>query len=930
MHSKLLRATLGLVVVGILLAGAPAASASFGITSFKAGFENQNGSLDTQAGSHPYKAVTDFTLKTVTEGGLVFPDENVKEIATELPAGFVGDPNVIPTCPRADLTTGCPVASQVGVVALTTDVSGEPGSITVGVYNMVAEKGDVADFGFAVESVPVHIAITVRNQSDYGVTATLTNISEAIPIIATELVLWGVPAEASHNAQRGSGFTCFVFPGATEEFCIGGENATDVPPAPFLTNPTECAKPLTTGVTMRSWQSPQTYSSASSTTPTALTGCESLTFEPSLSVRPDTTKAGSPTGVEVNLSVPQDENPERLATPTLRNAVVTLPQGMSISASLANGLGSCSDEQLGIGTSNAVACPENSKIGEVAIKTPLLDKELTGSLYVGQPQPGDIYRLFLVAESPEYGISVRLQGTVSPNPVTGQLTATFAETPQLPFSDLALHFKGGAQAPLSNPSLCGPATTTSQLQPWSAPADPDASPTFTYQISADGAGGACPATQPFAPTFSAGTVNPQAGASSTFSMTLSRGDGEQDLSAVALHTPPGLLGVLKSVSLCPEPAAAEGTCSASSSIGQTTVAAGAGSAPFWLGGQVFLTGPYKGAPYGLSIVVPAIAGPFDLGTVVVRAAIDVNPQTAALTITTDPLPLILQGTPLQLRTVNVSIDRPGFMFNPTNCDPQTLTATVLGARGASVGVQSPFQATNCAVLAFKPKFTASTQGKASKAGGASLTVKVASGPGQANIAKVEVDLPKQLPSRLATLQKACLASVFEADPANCPAGSEVGSATVATPILAHPLTGPAILVSHGGGAFPDLEIVLQGEGITLILDGQTYIKKGVTSNTFRAVPDAPISTFELTLPAGPHSALATDLPTSASYSFCGRALRMPTAITGQNGAVIHQNTKVQVSGCPTAKHKRAKADKHKQAKSAKASQANDRHGKGRV
>ncbi len=918
MNSKLLTATLGSLIAAVLMVGAPAASASFGITSFKAPLENQDGSLDTQAGSHPYEAITDFNLKTISEGELELPDENVREVVTDLPAGFVGNPTAMPTCPRADLGAyvGCPILSQVGVVTLRDDRAGFVETLTYPVFNMVPNKGEAADFGFAVLGVPVHIAITVRDQGDYGVRATLTNISEAIPVVGTELVLWGVPAEASHNAQRGPGFECFG------ETCFGGGDVSGVPPVPFLTAPTECSKPLTTTVTMRSWEDPQTYTSASYTTPTALTGCERLSFKPSLSVRPDTTRVGSPTGLEVNLSVPQNEAPEGLATPTLKNAVVTLPQGMSISASLANGLGSCSDGQLGIGTGNAVACPENSKIGEVTIHSPLLTQPLTGSLYVGQPQPGNLYRVFLVAENPEYGISVRLRGAVTPDPVTGQLTATFAETPQLPFSDLTLRFKGGAQAPLSNPSLCGLATTTSRLQPWSAPAGAVASPTSAFQLSVDGAGGTCPATQPFAPAFVAGTVDPQAGAFSQFSMTLSRGDGEQDLGALALHAPPGLLGVLKSVALCPEPAAAEGACPASSLIGHTTVAAGAGSAPFWLGGQVFLTGPYKGAPYGLSIVVPAVAGPFNLGTVVVRAAIAVNPQTAALTITSDPLPLILQGTPLQVRTVNVSIDRAGFMFNPTDCDPLTLTATVLGARGASAGVQSPFQATNCAVLAFKPKFMASTPAKASKAGGASLTVKVASGPGQANIAKVKVDLPKQLPSRFATLQKACADRVFEANPANCPAASYVGSATVTTPILAHALTGPAIIVSHGGAALPDLEIVLQGEGITLILDGQTHIKHGVTSNTFRAVPDAPIGTFQLTLPTGPHSALAANLPASAGYSFCGQAMTMPTAITGQNGALASQDTPVRVNGCPT--------HKHKQVKSAKASRASDRHGKGRV
>jgi hypothetical protein len=917
MNSKLLRATLGLLTAAILLVGAPAASASFGITSFKAALENQNGSLDTQAGSHPYEAITDFTLKTVKEEGLEFPDKNVREVVTDLPAGFIGNPTAMPTCPRADLGAyaGCPVSSQVGVVFLRVDISGTPETFTEAVFNVVPNKGDVADFGFAVLGVPVHIAITVRDQSDYGVRATLTNISEAIPIIGTELVLWGVPAEASHNEQRGTGFQCFG------ETCFGGGDASGAPAVPFLTDPTECAKPLTTTVTVRSWQNSQTYSSASYTTPTALSGCERLSFEPSLSVRPDTTEVGSPTGLEVNLSVPQREAPEGLATPTLRNAVVTLPQGMSISPSLANGLGSCSDEQLGIGTSDAAVCPENSKIGEVTIHTPLLAEPLTGSLYVGQPQPGNLYRVFLVAENPEYGFSVRLRGTVSPDPVTGQLTATFAETPQLPFSDLTLRFKGGAQAPLSNPSLCGPATTTSRLQPWSAPADADASPRSAFQLSADGAGGACPATQPFAPTFVAGTVNPQAGAFSPFSMTLSRGDSEQDLGAIALHAPPGLLGVLKSVALCPEPAAAEGACPASSLIGHTTVAAGAGPAPFWLGGQVFLTGPYKGAPFGLSIVVPAIAGPFDLGTVVVRARIDVDPHTAALTITSDPLPTILQGTPLQLRTVNVTVDRAGFMLNPTNCSRTAVDATVSGAQGASAGVGSPFQAANCAVLPFKPKFTVSTQANAGKAGGASLDVKIASGPGQANIGKVKVDLPKQLPSRLATLHMACTASVFEADPANCPAASNVGTGTAVTPILAHPLTGPAFLVSHGGAAFPDLEIVLQGEGITLILDGQTQIKDGITSNTFRSVPDAPISSFELKLPTGPHSVLAANLPVSARFSFCGQALVMPTAITGQNGAVIDQDTKIAVTGCPTHKQRKAKASH--------AGQANDRHGKGR-
>jgi hypothetical protein len=901
MQSKLLRATLGLLAAGTLLAGAPAASASFGISSFTAPIQNQDGSIDTQAGSHPYEATTSFTLDTVSEGELTFPDENVKEIVTDLPAGFVGNPDAMPTCPRGLLgtTTLCPVNSQIGVVVLRVDTRGTPETWTEGLFNMDRNKGEAADFGFSVLGVPVHVAIGVRNEGDDGVRATLVNVPESVPVIGTALVLWGVPADPSHDAQRGPGFECFG------EFCFGGGNAAGVPPAALLTEPTQCAGPLTTTIAMRSWQHPEVVKTATSTTPTGLTGCERLRFEPSLAVRPETTQASSPTGVEVDLSVPQNENPKGLATPTLRKAVVTLPQGMSLSPSVAGGLGSCSDEQLGIGTTNAVSCPENSKIGTVTIVTPLLATPLTGSIFVGQPRPGNIYRIFLDAENPEYGVSIRLRGTVSPDPVTGQLTATFDENPQLPFSDLVLHFKGGARAPLSNPSTCGAATTTSDLEPWSAPGTGDASPTSSFQVSVDGSGGACPPSQPFAPAFSAGSVSPQAGAFSTFSMTLSRADGEQDLGAIAMHAPSGLLGMLKSVSLCPEPAAAQGTCGPQSLIGHTTVAAGAGSSPFWLGGQVFLTGPYKGAPFGLSIVVPAVAGPFDLGTVVVRAAINVDPHTAALTITSDPLPTILQGTPLQLKTVNVTIDRVGFMFNPTSCSPMAVKATVSGAQGASAAVGTPFQAANCAVLPFTPKFTASTQAKTSKAGGASLDVKIAFGAGQANIGKVKVDLPVQLPSRGSTLQKACMASVFEANPANCPAASNVGAGTATTPVLAHPLTGPAYLVSHGGAALPDLEIVLQGEGITLILDGQTHIKNGITSNTFRSVPDAPINTFELKLPTGPHSVLAANLPASARHSFCGSTLTMPTAITGQNGAVLKQNTKIVVVGCRLAHGRRA-------------------------
>jgi hypothetical protein len=365
-----------------------------------------------------------------------------------------------------------------------------------------------------------------------------------------------------------------------------------------------------------------------------------------------------------------------------------------------------------------------------------------------------------------------------------------------------------------------------------------------------------------------------------------------------MHLPAGLLGRLSSVTPCQEPWAAQGTCSPESLIGHTVTSVGLGSDPYRVPGTVYITDPYNGAPSGLSIVTPAIAGPFNLGTVVVRARIEIDPHTSALTVISDPLPTILKGIPLQIKQVEVTIDRPGFTFNPTNCSRLPITATISSEQGASAAVSVPFQVANCATLPFKPTFTVAAQAHTSKANGASLHVRVTSGAGQANIGKVKVDLPKQLPSRLTTLQKACMDATFNANPASCPAGSVVGSATASTPVLKSPLSGPAYLVSHAGAAFPDLVIVLQGEGITLDLVGNTDIKRGITIATFNTVPDAPIWTFDLWLPEGPHSVLGANLPPKARGTLCRQALVMPTLITGQNGAAVRQATRIAVSGCP--------------------------------
>ena len=520
-------------------------------------------------------------------------------------------------------------------------------------------------------------------------------------------------------------------------------------------------------------------------------------------------------------------------------------------------------------------CPDAAKVGTVQITTPLLAHPLDGGVYLATQNANpfsSLLALYIVARDPISGVLVKLAGRVTPDPYDRPPDDDVSKTPAAAVRrPQAALLRRRARA-ASTPPRCGTYTTTASFSPWSdgAPANPSAS----FAIAGGANGSPCPNPLPFAPSLQAGSTNLQAGAFTPLTTTVSREDGNQNLAGVTLHLPPGLLGMLSSVTRCGEPQAALGTCSAASLIGHVVASVGLGPNPYTVaGGQVFITDAYKGAPFGLSIAEPAKAGPFDLGSgpcdcVVVRAKIDVDPHTSALTVTSDPLPTILQGIPLQLKHVNVTVDRPGFSFNPTNCGPLAITATLAGELGAIAQASSAFRAANCATLPFKPRFTALTQGKTSKAKGASLHVKVASARGQANIAKVRVDLPKQLPSRLTTLQKACVDRVFNADPAACPAASVVGTATAITPVLRGALSGPAYLVSHGGAAFPDLEIVLQGEGVTLILDGGTNIKHGVTSSTFAAVPDAPVSTFDLVLPEGPHSVLAANLPAKASGAAC--------------------------------------------------------------
>ncbi len=856
----------------VLSPSAARAQGSFGLSSFSTELS------DTQAGAHPNVNVS-FALNTDSEEE-GRPIGQLRRVKVELPPGLIGNPQAIPQCtPHEFEEVECKSSSEVGVMETSFILRGEVDKGPIPIYNLTPSAGHVATFGISVLLFSMLIQLNVtHHDGSYGLTAEINDIPTYVPIGAASLDLWGVPGDPSHEQLR------------VDELGTLEPRPATVAVVPFMTNSTDCESgPMTTTISVEPWEDHGEQVQQTTTMP-APTGCERLTMAPTISVAPGTTQVDSPSGYEFTLKVPQKEESYGMATPDLRTIEVTLPAGTSLSPAAANGLQGCSDEQLA-----ASGCPNASKIGTTSLRSPLLHEPLTGTLYLGTPTPTQPYRIFLTASGDS--VTVNLGGQLTLNSSNGQPTVTFEDVPQLPFEELHLGFFGGPGAVLANPATCGPASTSSKITSYS---EQVASPSSMFVVDANGNGGACPASQPFSPGFSAGSVSALAGGFSQFTLTVSREDGQQDLSTVAAQLPQGLLALLSRVAPCAEAAAVSGSCPPSALVGSATVAAGPGSQPLYLQGQVYLTGPYAGAPFGLAIVVPAEAGPFHLGTIVVRARILVNPKTLQLTIASDPLPQILDGIPLRLRMLNLTIDREGLVFNPTDCAPQTIGATIGSAVGASAQVSSPFQVGGCAGLPFAPKLTASTQAKASAVGdGASLDVNIASGAGAANLRSVIVQLPARLQSRLSTIQQACAAAAFAARPSSCPAASLVGTATAQTPVLSAPLSGGIYLVSHGQSSLPGLVMALQGDGITVELEGVIKIsKQGVTTSAFRELPDVPLTSLSLDLPAGPHSVLG------ATGSLCAKALGLPYTLTAQSGAEIQSGTRVAVSGCAKKRRRR--------------------------
>jgi hypothetical protein len=933
---------------------------------------NALGPVDTQAGSHPYELMTGFLLSKPEEfkaGETTYfriAGGGLKDVRVELPPGFVGDPNATPKCAYHDLVgaeTACPDDTAIGEA--TTKLSKSEGyenekgekvdktvTVTEPVYNMETPGGTPFEVGFIADGIaPIFLDASVRTGGDYGITVNARNVPESVAVYGAKVRIWGVPADPSHDPLRGKCLGKAESLGQEEERegVVHNEEESlceapgSLPAEPLLMNPTSCKESRSATLSVDSWGAPGVFASKTATLP-QLTGCEKLDFSPTLSVTPDGTGGSTPTGLNVDLHIPQESttNPVGLGEADVKDISVALPPGVQVSPSAADGLQACSLSQIGFKGMNPVTgvneftselpkpllpginfCPDASKIATVRIATPILEHELTGAVYLAAPQNflggplenpfKSLIAMYLVADEPITGVLVKLPGKVTLTEA-GQIIASFENVPQAPVGDSRLEFFGTDRAPLATPASCGTYTTTAALTPWSVavPAAPGeiASPSSSFQVTSGPNGSSCASPLPFAPSLTGGSTNIQAGGFSPLTTTITREDGQQSIQSVQLHFPPGLQGILGGVKLCPEAQANAGTCGSESLVGETIVSVGLGNDPFTVtGGKVYLTEKYGGAPFGLSIVNPANAGPFVLEEgrpVVVRGKLELDSHTTALTFTSNTeaqghaIPHILDGIPLQIKHVNVTITRPGFTFNPTSCDKMAITGSVGSDEGASSPVSVPFQVTNCTALGFSPVFTATTSGKTSRTNGTSLTLKVtrASGPGsgQANFARAKITLPKRLPARLTTLRKACTSAQFETNPAGCPAPSVVGHVRVLTPALPVPLEGPAYFVSHGGEAYPNLVFVLQGYGVTVDVISDTFISKAnVTTGTLNAVPDAPFTSFELTLPAGPYSVFTND------GSLCKPTLVMPTSFLAQNGTEVNQNTKVKVTGCAKKK-----------------------------
>ena len=886
------RAVAPLTLLSCLLAmGALAPLAhGFGITKWEAGTCNttakceysNGGNFYTQSAGHPPWGLTGFEV----EGATSSPP--LKRIRVDIPPGLAADPVTLPACSTSDFeANACSAETKAGIVELKAYVeTAIPLTLPLkgSVYNLGPKPGLPLLFGIDVEGVPplvkdVHLmleghvsyaheanlAAHGEASGDYHEFFEINNVPQTVSIevlgLKSEVGLKTIESKLFFDGHAGKGN--------------------------FLTMPSDCSAPTTSYLELETYSGER--ANQPTTPPVSVDGCDKVPFKPIAQVTPGASESryGAGDGITTELRVQQNEKSNEINTADIRDAHVTLPEGLTLNPSAAHGLEACSQAQFAKGVAVPSSCPAASKIGTVNIETDLPPGSLGGNVYLGKPDgtgaiTGPPYLVFIDAES-VYGVSLRLEGKAVPNPDTGRLEVSFLGNPQLPFSSLTLKLNGGNRAPLANPNSCASAPTGFTFTPWTGGAAFSATTPFTPT--------GCPNPIPFAPAQSTQDSSNKGGAFTSYTFNLARDDNQQYMNTIQATLPAGLVGFIPSVPRCAEPAATAGTCPSTSKIGTAMASAGAGGEPSSFAGNVYLTGPYNGAPYGLSIPIEAAAGPFDLGRVTTRVGLSVDEFTGRV-IATSTLPKIVGGVPLRLRSLSVSINKSNFLFNPSYCGGLS-TDSLLGSQAGAISkAASPFQVTNCTALPFKPVFTASSPTAPSRANGASLEVGFTQPGHQANIRSVVASLPKVLPSRDSTLKLACPEATFKTGYKNCPAGSRVGSATVGTPVLPDKLTGPAYLISHGGASFPDLDLFLEGDnGVKVVLVGNTDITKGITTSTFASVPDVPVSSFMLKLPTARNSLLGS------FGSLCAKPLYMPTTITAQSGAQIKQQTRLSIGSC---------------------------------
>ncbi|MGV1048599.1 MAG: hypothetical protein ACOYD4_08785 [Solirubrobacterales bacterium] len=912
--------------------------APFSITGFSSAVTGPAGESDQTAGDHPTLSNTLLTgpMETVINVGEelpVFlaargPIKNDKDIVVDLPVGVVGNPTAAPKCPiqvflaQQLSSSNCPPGSQVGVFTVSGTASvyqGEAGG-AVGernpIFNLAPEPGYAAEFGFYDQGLSHGILAPA--------TLAHTDQGYVVRVVSSELITgvfgpYFLQTSFFGNPQKAAGL-----PGVGKA---------------FLTNSSNCSgQPLRTEVHLDTWSNPapvplradgsrdfgaanfsdpQWYSSSSDAPP--VSGCESLHFNPTIRLRPDETASDSPSGLGVKISVPQSEAPEGLATPPLRDATVALPAGLVVNPSSGDGLLGCSVAQLAPNSTAPGQCPDASKLGTATLATSLIDHKLEGSVFLGTPQcapcgnadaaAGRLLKLYIEINDPATGVVVKLPGTVAADPATGQLTATFKDNPQLPFEDLELHFKAGARAPLTTPPACGEYTTTTDLKPWSAPqSGPDAAPQTRFSLSTGPGGSACASSEAGlanASSFEAGTAAPIAGTYSPFVLKVSRENGSQRIGSIDATLPEGLVGKLAGTPYCAEASIAaaanrSGTaeranpsCPLASEVGVVNIGAGSG-APFYVQGHAYLAGPYKGAPLSLEIITPAVAGPFDLGTVAVRTALYVDPITTQIHAVGDPIPSILAGIPLDVRSIALNMSKPKFTLNPSSCNPMQVLAATTSTLGQTLPLQKRFQVGGCSGLGFAPKLALRFSGAPTHRGGhPKLRAVLTARKGDANIARTVVTLPPTELLENAHIGTICTRPQYAED--KCPAKSVYGYAKAWTPLLEKPLQGPVYLRANGGARdLPDLVAKLDGQ-IHVDLVGYIDSVNARIRNTFATVPDAPVSKFELRMKGGDKGLLVNNT------EICRAAPRANVKFTGQNGKFHEIDPAVQVEGCGKGK-----------------------------